>query len=149
MSWSEEIKRNVVRSSVQVHRRKGTVFAVKEAVRAVYSDSEIQEWFQYGGNPYHFKIGVFAGSGEGFSYQLTDEIKAVAFSAKNVRSKLEAVQIIFRNIGDSPKLAVVTQTSFAIQVYPNFPRALTFAHSSSRFATYLNQLQTITIYPKV
>lgn len=51
-NWSEDRKREVIGTSAQVHRSKGTVAGVKEAVMAIGSRIEIREWFETGGAPY-------------------------------------------------------------------------------------------------
>lgn len=44
--WSEDVKRNVIRSSIQVHRQKGTVQSVKAALKSAgYGDAEVIERF--------------------------------------------------------------------------------------------------------
>lgn len=43
-SWSEETKRETIAASIQVHRRKGTVWAMRRALQAAdLGDAEIQE----------------------------------------------------------------------------------------------------------
>jgi len=54
--WSDDIKRNVIAASVEVHRKKGTVGAVKKAIAATGIDVEFLEWFENGGTPHTFSI---------------------------------------------------------------------------------------------
>lgn len=49
-------KRTVIKSSVRVHKRLGTKFAVITAICDLYPNSEVQEWFEYGGTHHHFRI---------------------------------------------------------------------------------------------
>lgn len=51
-----ETKRQVIKDSVKVHKRLGTKYAVESIVRAYFGSGEVREWFEYGGNPHHFKI---------------------------------------------------------------------------------------------
>ena len=145
--WSEEIKRNVVRSSVEVHRKKGTVHAIKQAVRAVYSDTEINEWFNYGGNPYHFKIAVDIGNGLGFSYDLAGQIKDVALSAKNVRSKLEALTIIIRQMADTPKIGSAVISANTIEILPQIVDLIEVVGGPKILSCQNLTSQIITVYP--
>ena len=55
-SYPLETKRNLVKSSVKVHKKMGTVYAVETAIRAIYPESRIEEWFEYGGKPFHFRV---------------------------------------------------------------------------------------------
>jgi len=53
---SLEAKRNTIKNAQQVQRKRGTKWAVETAIQAVYPNSRVQEWFQYNGEPYHFRI---------------------------------------------------------------------------------------------
>lgn len=55
-TYPVEAKREVIKSSVIVHKKMGTKYAVEKALRAVHPASCIEEWFEYGGNPYCFRI---------------------------------------------------------------------------------------------
>ena len=49
-AWPESVKRSVVASSINVHRHKGTLFAVEAALAGLNVDTEVTEWFEYGGS---------------------------------------------------------------------------------------------------
>jgi phage tail P2-like protein len=51
-----ETKRELVKTSDLVRSRLGTVWAVEEVVRAYFGEAAVKEWFDYGGEPGHFKI---------------------------------------------------------------------------------------------
>lgn len=51
-----KVKREVVKNSVKVHKRMGTKYAVETALGSVWPESEVEEWFEYGGEPHHFRI---------------------------------------------------------------------------------------------
>lgn len=51
-----KVKREVVKNSVKVHKRMGTKYAVETALGSVWPESEVEEWFDYGGEPHHFRI---------------------------------------------------------------------------------------------
>lgn len=56
--WPEAIKRSRVRASIGIHRRKGTVKAVKDAVRSFGGQIGIKEWWQMvpQGEPHTFEL---------------------------------------------------------------------------------------------
>lgn len=54
--YTMEEKRRVLRDSWYVHRHMGTRAAVETALRAVYRDATILEWFEYGGRPGYFRL---------------------------------------------------------------------------------------------
>lgn len=51
-----EEKRKAIKSAIQLHRYRGTPWAVKHALKSIGHDSELKEWFQYNGNKYRFKV---------------------------------------------------------------------------------------------
>jgi len=55
-SYPIEVKRNILKSSVTVHKKMGTKYAVEKALRDVYKGSRVEEWFDYGGKPWHFRV---------------------------------------------------------------------------------------------
>lgn len=54
--YSIEEKRRTLKANWYVHRQLGTKGAVERALSAIYPDSEVIEWFDYEGDPYHFKL---------------------------------------------------------------------------------------------
>ena len=74
-NYTLEEKRRTLKDSWNVHRRLGTKAAVVLAISAIYPDTQVSEWWEYGGKPYHFKL----------------LIDAVAFY-KNLRSVLDEVE---------------------------------------------------------
>ncbi len=83
-------KRALVRQSIPWHRRKGTSGAVQEMVSTVFSAGVVTEWFEYGGQPYHFRVETEAVITDTTLY---DRLVKVIDAAKNVRSWLESVTI--------------------------------------------------------
>jgi phage tail P2-like protein len=51
-----DAKRAVIKSSVKVHKRLGTKFAVETALGALHPGTYIEEWFEYGGTPHYFRV---------------------------------------------------------------------------------------------
>ncbi len=56
--YSLEQKRRLLKSSWQVHKVMGTKAAVEAAASAVYPYARVQEWYEYGGEPYWFRLDV-------------------------------------------------------------------------------------------
>lgn len=53
---SIETKRSVIKTAAEILRIKGTVGAVEGAVQSVFGDGKVLEWFEYSGQPGHFKV---------------------------------------------------------------------------------------------
>jgi phage tail P2-like protein len=64
--WPDDVKRNVIAASAEVHRFKGTPHAIKLALAAFDVDTELLEWFepegiQDGLEPGSFRVTAYAG----------------------------------------------------------------------------------------
>lgn len=55
-SYPLEAKRAIIKSSTRVHKRLGTKYAVETALGALHPNSYIEEWFQYNGEPFSFRV---------------------------------------------------------------------------------------------
>ncbi len=51
-----ETKRRMIYDSWRVHKRMGSVAAVENALSDVWPNSTVEEWFEYGGEPFHFRV---------------------------------------------------------------------------------------------
>lgn len=67
-------RKTLVKNSIPWHKRKGTPSVVEEFISTFYKNSKIEEWFEYGGNPYYFRILL--------DYKLDDEIKSTNIQKK-------------------------------------------------------------------
>ncbi len=61
-AWSDDVKRAVIDAAPEVHRHKGTVYAVKTALSALGVDAQVSEWWQASprGTPYTFHVDAYA-----------------------------------------------------------------------------------------
>lgn len=85
-----EVKRNLIKNTLIWYMKIGTPASIEEAVVAVFGSGEIEEWFEYGGEPYHFKVNTSnINSTDEMIQQLTDIVSTM----KNVRSHLESVVV--------------------------------------------------------
>ncbi len=54
--YSLAAKRQTLKDNWQVHRRLGTKAAVEQAIAAIYPETQVLEWFEYGGEPFSFRV---------------------------------------------------------------------------------------------
>lgn len=90
VGFGVEKKRAVIKNSIAWHRKKGTPWAVAQVVSATFDTADIQEWFTYGGDPYHFRIKTIDNLPDGEAYTL---LKRAIDTAKNTRSWLDKITI--------------------------------------------------------
>ena len=55
---SLEVKRKLIRESLHQHRVKGTKYAVEKLLRDLCRGATVQEWYEYGGKPFFFKVNL-------------------------------------------------------------------------------------------
>lgn len=68
-SYPIEAKRALIKDSVKVHKRLGTKFAVETALGNLHPTSYVEEWFQYNGEPFSFRVildTTFSRAGAGY-----------------------------------------------------------------------------------
>lgn len=51
-----DIKRNIVRDSDKIYKKLGTKWAVENIINTYFGDGYIEEWFEYSGDPGHFRV---------------------------------------------------------------------------------------------
>ena len=56
--YSLEEKRRTLKDSWRVHKLLGTRAAVETAISAIYPHTQVLEWFEYGGEPYYFRLDI-------------------------------------------------------------------------------------------
>ncbi|MBJ6362088.1 phage tail protein I [Paenibacillus sp. GCM10012307] len=88
-------RRQLVQNSLAWHKRKGTPSAVKELIATVFGSGDVQEWYEYGGEPYHFKVVTSDPSATG---ERAKEFVAAIQSVKNTRSWLDSIEITTEGI---------------------------------------------------
>ena len=54
--YEKEKKVRLIETAVKVHKYLGTPYAVNEAVSAIWEGSKIEEWSEYNGEPFMFKL---------------------------------------------------------------------------------------------
>lgn len=87
-----DVKRAIIKDSVRVHQKLGTKYAVETALRNVYKDAKVFEWFEYGGKPYYFKIDIDTGGDALLGDAYADILSKVQFY-KNLRSHCDGIYI--------------------------------------------------------
>lgn len=88
--YSLEEKRRTLESSWRVHKILGTKGAVETAIRAIYPHTRVVEWFEYGANPYHFKLRINVTDDEMDSARQKRVLDRLEYY-KNLRSHLDGV----------------------------------------------------------
>ena len=83
-----DVKRQQIANAMTFYDRLGTPYAVLSAIKAVYGDGILSEWFEYGGEPYHFK--VYTTDSTALTENRTRFV-ALLSAVKSLRSVLDSV----------------------------------------------------------
>lgn len=89
--YTLEEKRQTLKDSWRVHRMLGTKAAVETAISAIYPETQVSEWFEYGGEPYHFRLlidSTYEGVDPAKHQRVLDRVEYY----KNLRSVLDEVE---------------------------------------------------------
>lgn len=92
--WSDEQKRATVKTSLPVHRVKGTIGAVRKALASLGIGAQLQEWFNQipAGAPYTYRL-LLDMSQVGVSQAQLQELLRVVAATKNLRSHLDSIRL--------------------------------------------------------
>ena len=122
-NWSDTQKRQVIKSTYQIHQTKGTVYAVEAALAALDIPAILEEWFNYGGDPYHYRIALDL-SGRGADFSELQSLYNSVLKAANVRSVMDALQIYLTRTDKAPMIAAACTSGQSLTIYPMAQDAL-------------------------
>lgn len=107
-------RRQLVKNSIRWHMRKGTPSVIRELLGTVYDNAIIEEWFNYGGQPYHFRVTIQAEQSPDAA-KIAYLTKAIEMT-KNVRSWLDTVLFV-RSLKGDLRFGGVTGIHKAVYLY--------------------------------
>lgn len=84
-SSSLEETKELLKEPIKTYFNEGTFYSLNKALKAFYSQCEIKEWHEYGGEPYRFKLILEAGE-NGISEASLKKTTEIIEAYKNVRS---------------------------------------------------------------
>lgn len=87
-------KRNLVKSTMLTYQKIGTTNIIKEYLNTLNEETDVAEWYDYDGQPYNFKIFLNISEKREVDEKLLTDIKNKIEKIKNVRSSLEAIEIL-------------------------------------------------------
>ncbi len=147
-SYPIDVKRRTIKDSVKVHRRLGTKYAVETALGAVFPGTRVEEWFEYGGDPYTFRVKI--GAGDGVTAQQQAAVLERVRFYKNLRSHLETISYQMEQ-RTTLHVAGFHAIGTRLEVWPYLADNLTeqaavFAGAVATFATRLEVNPALTNY---
>lgn len=87
-----ETKKALVAGTLEFYAHLGTPAAVEEIVRTIFKGGAISEWFEYGGDPHHFRVDI-ALLGEAITPETMAELRRMINSIKRLSSWLDDITV--------------------------------------------------------
>lgn len=92
------VKRQIVKNSMLYYIRSGTRGAVEELLADIYQGAEVEEWFEYGGEPNHFRVAIDISRTTVPVAEMTPaELESWLYSVKRASSALESLSYMIRH----------------------------------------------------
>lgn len=92
-SYDLDTKRATIKNSVEIHRKMGTKYAVETATSNIFPGTKVEEWFEYDGEPYTFRVLVELGGNSLSAAQQIDLYQKITFY-KNARSHFDTLRFL-------------------------------------------------------
>lgn len=130
-----EVKRRLIAGTLPFYATLGTPAAVDWIIQAIFGNGHIEEWFEYGGNPHHFR--AFVGSdGDTITPESLDGFRRTVSSVKRLSSWLD--DIITKTTMEAtaiylaPQFTDTRSRTTLPEIEPEFPGAEIFIAPISR-----------------
>lgn len=92
------VKRQIVKNSMLYYIRSGTRGAIEELLADIYQGAEVEEWFEYGGEPNYFRVAVDISRTTVPVAEMTPaELESWLYSVKRASSALESLSYMIRH----------------------------------------------------
>ncbi|MCL1861775.1 MAG: phage tail protein I [Proteobacteria bacterium] len=142
-------KRRLLHRAIDMHRYKGTRWAVENALDVLRLGCDVQEWFEYGGEPYHFRVDLVSNQGvpEDFYGQGIDRAVELITKAKNVRSHLDAIRIVLAIVSPVPSIGAALIGGEICTILPFVQTDIEQFDRVPKIGTGIQSLEIITVYP--
>lgn len=141
-----EEKRRFVKNALRIHKLKGTKRALEMAIELLDMRGIITEWFEYGGDPYHFRIDLLEVTTKGLSEEIILLLEKLINAYKNRRSWLEAINVFLTGRGKM-YIASAMQAGEEITVYP-WQETTIETKGTARLGSVSQSVETLTVYPE-
>lgn len=92
------VKRQIVKNSMLYYIRSGTRGAVEELLADIYQGAEVEEWFEYGGEPNYFRVAIDISRTTVPVAEMTPaELESWLYSVKRASSAPESLSYMIRH----------------------------------------------------
>ncbi|MBB5017425.1 phage tail P2-like protein [Chitinivorax tropicus] len=155
LTKDEAEKRRLLKRAIELHRYKGTPWAIQHVLNALSLSGRIQEWFEAdynsdgsNGAPFHFKVDIDLTT-RGIDQATVQSLEALINEYKNVRSRLEALRLSLTNRSTTPVVAAAMVSGEIVTVFPYYlPSELTQQSAVPNIGIGHWSVERTTLYPQ-
>ncbi|MEC5343358.1 phage tail protein I [Brenneria populi] len=149
-NWSEQTKRQVIKAAWMVHRKKGTITALRRAIEPFGFTVRVIEWFQNGGEPGTFLLDVGVND-QGITDDLYWELERLIEQAKPCSRHLTGLSVSLDVKGEA-YAAAVGYLGDELTVYPYMPEVISVSGTGvvgAGISIVSDELTTYSYMPEV
>jgi phage tail P2-like protein len=115
---NEQQTRELLQDAFKIHYYAGTPYSIKRALAIVFKHAGIQEWQEYEGNPYYFRITVESNPDIiGINLTLLEKLVSTAKRYKNARSLIEVLRLNATHKGNI-YVGTISDSTINAAIYP-------------------------------
>ncbi|UTH76095.1 phage tail protein I [Chromobacterium sp. IIBBL 290-4] len=117
LAQTDAQRRQLIRRAIALHRSKGTRWALVQVLATLGLNGRISEWFEYQGEPYHFRIELDLAGGA-LTESTYHAFRQMLEQYRNARSTLEGLTLRYERQDRLPWLAATAEGGELATVYP-------------------------------
>ncbi|STD27899.1 Bacteriophage P2-related tail formation protein [Edwardsiella tarda] len=142
-NWPEQTKRAVIRASWKIHRHKGTIYALRQAVEPFGYLLKVNEWWQTGGprGTFSLEIGI---QEQGITDETRRELERLIDDAKPRSRHLTGIALSLQSTG-TITIGAGHFYGDTLTVYPYLPEVIT-AGGNSNTGAIVHLIDTMELY---
>ncbi|MDR2342780.1 MAG: phage tail protein I [Campylobacteraceae bacterium] len=115
---NEQQTRELLQDAFKIHYYAGTPYSIKRALQIVFAHAGIEEWMQYEGNPYYFRITVNSTPNiTGITANLLEKLVRTANRYKNARSLIDVLRLNAGHAGNI-NIGIISDATINSAIYP-------------------------------
>lgn len=141
ISWYDkaatiDVKRGLIKNSDLVHSKMGTNWAVQNVIETYFGSGQIEDWFDYEGEPYHFRVIT---ENQSITAEASEKFLSVLEKVKRKSAFLDGIEVVADgqcNINVF-LLSCERETITSRVIFPNSYKSLTgYTHEQLRQKTH-------------
>ncbi len=88
-----EDRRELIKNSFELNLKRGTRWSVERILGILNINANLSEWFEYGGEPYHFSANIYDINGEALTSEQLEQASRLINEYKPLRARFEGIDV--------------------------------------------------------